>query len=157
MQARVKYSRNIIIVRVFFQKNENLPPTVILETFSTTMTRKVHVSRRHFGGKTRQPSSFYYGLRQKCRSGGNKLSNVRSSIIFRSKECLIPFNKSNLAIFYGKKGKMKLPGVSNFFWNTRKNLKLNLVFVLILESKGLCSLLQKVMTLGTYVSHSSTP
>ena len=86
------------------------------------MTRKVHVSQRHFGGKTRQPSSFYCGLRQKCQSGENKLSTVRSSmiIIFRSKECLIPFNKSNLAIFYGKKGKMKLPGVSNFFLEYEK-------------------------------------
>ena len=36
----------------------------------------LRVNQRHFGGKTRQPSSFYYEFQRECRSGGDKLLHV---------------------------------------------------------------------------------
>ena len=46
------------------------------------------------------------------RSGGNKLSSVRSFIILRSGESLTSFIINNRTNFLGEKSKMKLSGVS---------------------------------------------
>ena len=61
------------------------------------------VRQRHFGGKTWQPSSFYYEFQRECRSGGNKLSNVRSFSILQSGEGSTSFNNDNSANFSGEK------------------------------------------------------
>ena len=62
------------------------------------------VKQRHFGGKTWQPSSVcYYEFWQECCSGGNKLSNVRSFIIFLSEEGLISFSINNRTNFFTEK------------------------------------------------------
>ena len=61
------------------------------------------VSQRHFGGKTWQPSSFYYEFQRECRSSGNKLSNVRSFIILPSGEGATSFTKGNSANFSSEK------------------------------------------------------
>ena len=76
------------------------------------------------------------------RSGGNKLSDVRSFIILLSGEGLTSFNNDNSTNFSGDKKKVqwRIPGCL-FFDNTRKNFKSNLVLVVVpvLESKGLYS------------------
>ena len=86
-------------------------------------------------------SSVYYEFWRECRSGGKKLSNVRSFIILRSGEDVTSFTKGNSANFSSENGKMTLARVrgSLYFENKRKNLKSNLalVVVLVLESKGL--------------------
>ena len=61
------------------------------------------VGQRHFGGKTWQQSSLYYEFKRECRSGGNKLSNVRSFTILRSGEGSASFNNENSSIFSGEK------------------------------------------------------
>ena len=88
----------------------------------------MHLKRRHFGGKTWYPSSFYDGFwRVFLHSGGNKLSKVKSFIILRTREGL----KITVLTFLANKGTMKLSGVSSFK-NTRKNLRLNFVLVIAL-------------------------
>ena len=67
----------------------------------------------------------------RCRSGVNKLSNIRSFIILLSGEGLTPFSINNRPSVFGEKKKMKLSRVS-FCGNTRKNFKLNLVLVRVL-------------------------
>ena len=60
--------------------------------------------------------------------------------ILRSGEGLTSFSVEITVLTFGKKkGKMKLSGVSFFFFfeNTRKNLKLNVVPFLVLKSKAL--------------------
>ena len=61
------------------------------------------VNQRHFGGKTRQPSSFYYEFQRECRGGENKLSNVRSFIILRWGKRVTSFTKGNSANFFSEK------------------------------------------------------
>ena len=61
------------------------------------------VNQRHFGVKKWQPSSFYYEFQRECRSGGNKLSNVRSFSILQSGEGSTSFNNDNSANFSGEK------------------------------------------------------
>ena len=78
-------------------------------------------------------------VKQECCSGGNKLSNVGSFIILLPGEGLTSFNKYNSANFSGeKKYNQAFRGVY-FFYNTRENIKSNLVLVvvLILKSKVL--------------------
>ena len=67
-----------------------------------------------------------------------ELSNVRSLIIFWSREGLTSINIDNSTIFPNQK-KYNDAFVGVFFENTRKNFKSNLVlvFFLVLESKGL--------------------
>ena len=76
----------------------------------------------------------------RMRSGGNKLSNVKSLvIILQSGEGSSSFNNDNSANFSGeKKYNEEFRGVC-FFDNTRKNFKSSLVLVVVfvLESKGL--------------------
>ena len=69
-------------------------------------------SRRH---STR---SFSENDQRECRSGGNKLTDVRSFIILRSGEGLTSFSINNRTDFFGEKSKLKLSGVS-FFLRTR--------------------------------------
>ena len=80
------------------------------------------MNQRHFGGKTpkrrHSTTSFSENDQRECRSGGNKLSNVRSFIILRSGEGLTSFSINNRTDFFGEKSKMKLSGVS-FFLRTR--------------------------------------
>ena len=58
--------------------------------------------------------SFYYEFNRECRSGGNKLTNVRSLIILLPGEGLTSFSIYNCTNFFGekKKIKLKLSGVS---------------------------------------------
>ena len=80
-----------------------------------------------------------------CRSGGNKLSNVKSFIILRSGEDVTSFTKGNSANFSVKNGKMKLSGES-IFLEYAKKLKLNpvLAVVLVLEFNGLYYRIQRL-------------
>ena len=49
---------------------------------------------------------------RECRSGGNKLTDVRSFIILRSGEGLTSFSINNRTSFFGEKRTMKLSVVS---------------------------------------------
>ena len=65
-----------------------------------------------------------------CCSNRNKLSNVKSFIIWRSGEGLSSFDKNILVNFSSEKSKMKPSGV--YFLRTRtKNFKSNLVLVVV--------------------------
>ena len=70
----------------------------------------------------------HYEFKRECRSGGNKLSNVKSFIILRSGEGLTSFSIINRTNFF------KLSWMS-FFENAQK-LKSNLVHVLVLVLKS---------------------
>ena len=64
-----------------------------------------------------------------------KLSNVRSFITLLSEKGLtFSINISTNSL--GEKSKIKLSGVSYFFENTRKNLEINVVLVLVIISKA---------------------
>ena len=69
--------------------------------------------------------------------GGNKLSNVKSFVIFAIGRELNSSNKGNSANFSGEKSTMKNSEVSNFL-QYAKIFKSNLVLVVVLvfESKG---------------------
>ena len=61
-------------------------------------------------------------VKQECCSGGNKLSNVGSSIILLSGGGLTSFNNDNSTNFSGKKkSTMKLSGVSIFLPYAREH------------------------------------
>ena len=87
--------------------------------FSQYPKQRAHVNQRHFRGKRRQTSPFYYEF-QRFRSGGKKLSNVRSFTILRSGDGLVSSNKDNRVNFYGEKSKMRLSNES-IFQNTRNS------------------------------------
>ena len=63
--------------------------------------------------------------------------NVRSFIILRSGEGLSSFNKNNRANFSGEKKENEAFQGIYFLRICEKNLKSNVVLVLVLESKGL--------------------
>ena len=65
--------------------------------------QRTRVIQRHFGGKTWQLLSFYYGFSHECRGGENKISNVKSLIILQSGERVISFTKNNKANFCSEK------------------------------------------------------
>ena len=50
--------------------------------------------------------SFYYEFNRECRSGGNKLTNVRSLIILLPGEGLTSFSIYNCTNFFGEKKKL---------------------------------------------------
>ena len=75
---------------------------------------------------------------RECRSGGNKLSNVRSFIILLSGEGLTSFIINNRTNFFGEKSTMKLSEVSVSLRTSAKTLsQLSLVLVLVLCSQAL--------------------
>ena len=55
-----------------------------------------------------------------CRSGGNKLSNVRTFSILQSGEGSTSFNNDNSANVSGEKSTMKNSGVSIYFLTIRE-------------------------------------
>ena len=77
----------------------------------------------------------HYEFTRECRSGGNKLSNVKSFIILLSGEGLTSFSINNRTNFFGEK-KLNEAFLFVFFLRTRKNLKLNLVLTLVLVLKS---------------------
>ena len=79
--------------------------------------RSAQANQRHFGGKLWNLSSF-----TTCRSGGNKLSKVRSFIILRSGEGSASFNNNKSDNFAGGKSTMKLSGREATFWEYVKKL-----------------------------------
>ena len=96
------------------------------------------MKQRHFGGKTRWPSSFQDEF-QHIVSSGNKLSNVRSFIIFHSGEGITPqfFNVTItvLTFLVNQKYNEDFPGFQFLRIIREKTFKSNLV--LVLESKVL--------------------
>ena len=88
---------------------------VVLETFQILRRVRLRVrhflntkyctrvNQRQFGGKTWQPSSFYYEFSRECRGGENKISNAKSFIILPLGERVPPFTKDNNANFSSEK------------------------------------------------------
>ena len=71
------------------------------------------MSQRHFGGENVLAVIIYYQFKRECRSGGNKLSNVKSFTILLSGEGLTSFSINDRTNFF------KLSWVS-FFENAQK-------------------------------------
>ena len=70
------------------------------------------MNQRHFG--TKRDRHRHSTTSFKCRSGRNKLSNVRSFIILPSGEGLTSLSVKNRTNFFSEKSKMNLSGVSFF-------------------------------------------
>ena len=102
------------------------------KTRKTTSTRFSHtkqcarVNQRHFGGKTRQPSSFYYGFQRECRGDGNKLSIGRSLVSQKYNEAFQGFyffenTRKKLTVKFRAHSRSLLLQTTvklNFLWHT---------------------------------------